>query len=67
MNDIRPDDHGLSTSMQHDRWYRDLRYVPRDRSIADKVRESPVTFFLSLAGLCACLILAVLIPACGGL
>ena len=55
MNDA-PQTDRETTSMQCDHWHRSLRYAPRDRSIIDKVRESPVTFFISLGLLCFLLV-----------
>jgi hypothetical protein len=66
MNDIPANDHGLTTEMQQSRWAHSLRYVPRERSLIDKVREHPATFFFCLGAMCAGIVLSVVIPACGG-
>ena len=66
MNDIPANDHGQTTALQRSRWAHSLRYVPRDRSIIDKVRESPVTFFVSLALLCVLAIAGVIECLTGG-
>ena len=55
-----------TTSLQHDHWYRSIRYVPRERSLIDKVREHPATFFFCLGAMCAGIVLSVVIPLCGG-
>jgi len=61
-----PTNGAVTTAMQRDHWYRSLRYVPRDRSIIDRVLESPVTFFISLALLCALAIAGVVECLMGG-
>jgi hypothetical protein len=66
MNDIPANDHGQTTAMQQSRWAHSLRYVPRDRSIIDKLRESPVTFCACLGIMCAGIVLSIVIPTCGG-
>ena len=65
MNDAPTNDHGLTTAMQQSRWAHALRYVPRDRSLIDKLREHPVTFFICLGAMCAGIVLSVMIPLCG--
>lgn len=66
MNDIPANDHGQTTALQRSRWAHSLRYVPRDRSILDKLRESPIVFFICLGAMCAGIVLSVVIPSCGG-
>lgn len=61
-----PTNGAVTTAMQRDHWYHSLRYVPRDRSIVDRVLESPATFFVSLALLCALAIAGVVECLMGG-